>query len=148
MYSFSVTNQLIVFLESFGFGLIIGLSENIMFCFCGLLTGKEKICYIISDVLLSLFITFSVFCFILSYNLGVVRFYLVLGLFFGIVIYELSFAGIIRLIFEKIFLTCKACITFITKPFSRIISKLNKKICLKTDKKSDKPIANKNNDVV
>lgn len=148
MYSFSVTNQLIVFLESFGFGLIIGITENILFCFCGLFTVKEKIRYIISDTLLSLFITVSVFCFILSYNLGVMRFYLVLGLLFGTVIYELSFAGIIKLILDKLFSTFKVCIIFFLKPFLKILSNVNKKIRLETDKKSDKSIANKNNDVV
>lgn len=148
MYSFSVTKQLIAFLESFGFGVIIGFSENFTFFLSGLFTRKEKLRYIISDALFSLFLVFSLFCFTVSYNLGVVRFYLVLGSFLGVLIYRLSFGTVISFLFEK---ALSAIMTVFFKPFIYPVRRIKEKINIKThktDKKSDKCIANKNNDVV
>lgn len=148
MYSFSVTEQLIVFLRSFALGLIFGFLYSLIYFIASLFFNCERLRHIIADIIFSFILLFVSFCFILAFNLGTVRFYLILGVFFGVIIYELSTGQIIDFLFERI----KCAVLFVLNPifsaFKKLFMKINEKICEKTNKKSPECIANKNKNVV
>lgn len=148
MYSFSVTRQLIVFIQSVSFGMLSGFSRSVFYFAAGLITLRKKPRYYISDILFGIFMMFSAFCFFLAYNLGTVRFHLIMGIFFGAVIYSLSFGQTVDFIFDKLLVATRKAFCIFMKPIILLYAKINEIICKKTNKKSSERIANKNKNVV
>ncbi len=148
MYSFSVTRQLVVFFQSVGFGILLGFADSLFFFIAGLFTLRPFCRRVVSDILFSVFLMFSFFCFILSYNLGTVRFHLLLGIFFGAVIYYCSFGQTVGFLLERAAITARYALCLVLKPFKKILSVFKGKINKKRAKKSDKRIAKKNRNVV
>lgn len=148
MYSFSVTQQLIVFLRSFALGIIFGLTYSLICFTVSVFIHSERIRHIIADLIFSFLMLFVSFCFVLAFNLGTVRFHLILGVIFGVIIYKLSLGQTTDFLFGRIAncLFCAINPTFLL--VKRIFIKINEKICKKTNKKSSECIANKNENVV
>ena len=148
MYSFSVTRQLIVFIQSFSMGMILSAVHSAVFFLTGLFTADKKKRYIISDIIFSILMAFMSFCFVLSFNLGSVRFYLILGVLFGVLIYELSFGQTVLFLFEKSLSFLRRIFHSVLCPFIKFFRKIFEKISKKIHKKSSQHIANKKENVV
>lgn len=148
MYSFSVTRQLIVFIQSFSMGMILSAVHSAVFFLTGLFSADQKKRYIISDIIFSILLAFLSFCFVLSFNLGLVRFYLILGVFFGVLIYELSFGQTVLFIFEKSLSLLRRIFRAGLSPFIKFFRKIFEKISKKMHKKSSQHIAKKKENVV
>lgn len=146
MFSFSITQQLIVFLQSFGFGFLIGIVYSLSDFLFGLIL-PEKIKNIVSDVIFCIAFALLLFCFVLAYNLGKLRLYLILGVFLGVVIYAVTMGDIISRVFtlgERIVLRLR---NILFSPFRRIVSFLSvicKKIRRFFETKLNKSIAKEN----
>lgn len=148
MYSFNVTEQLIMFLRSFAFGMLLSFFRSIIFFLSGLFLKNNNIRVIVSDIIISLFGAFSFFCFLLAFNLGKLRLYILIGIIPGIIIFRLAFGQTLDFIFEKLLCFIRRIAGIIIKPLKFIICKNNVKICKKTHKKSSQHLANKNKNVV
>lgn len=150
MYSFSITEQLVVFLQAFGLGFIVGLIQNVFDLIFGLfIRGKSK--KVLSDIFFCLTFSFVLFCFVLAYNFGKLRLYLLLGLCFGVTIYVFSVGEIISGLFKTLEKCINKGITIAVYPFKVIIKGL-KKITAKNRhffmKKLNKSIAKEKESVV
>lgn len=150
MYSFSITEQLVVFLQAFGLGFIVGLIQNVFDLIFGLfIRGKPK--KILSDIFFCLTFSFALFCFILAYNLGKLRLYLLIGLCFGVAIYVLSVGEIIAGLFKILEKYINKVIAVVVYPFKIIIKGIKNiavKNCHFSMKKLNKSIAKEKESVV
>ncbi len=114
MYSFSITEQLVVFIESVGFGVLLAISYGIIDIITSLFTvGKKKT--VICDIVFCLVCAVSLFGFILAYNLGKIRLYMILGISLGLIAYFTAFGAYVQRIGEII-------IGFVHKVFRLILS--------------------------
>lgn len=114
-----------VFLLFFIIGIIIGL----IFDFFKVLRKSFKTKDIITFVedLLFLFLTGSLIIFgIIKINSGEVRFYLFLGMFFGILIYSLTISKLYVIILYEFVRICKKIIAFFVKIFLSILQMFKK----------------------
>lgn len=136
MYSFSSTLQLEVFLHSVAYGIILGVSESVAYFICGIFISSPEKRHIAADVIFSVFMTFSLFCFCLVTFLGKLRIYMLLGIAFGVVIYFSSFGQVIDFICEKLILSMRWLILSIKKPFCLFFKALKQKNIKKETKKS------------
>ena len=146
MYSFSITEQFIVFLESFGFGFAEGLFYSAVNFIVGLFVfTKKKI--IITDIVFSVMNCFLLFCFILAFNMGRVRFHLILGILLGVLVYFFSLHAVLSRISDKFSAAMKRVFTLIFLPMKKVIGLINK-IFHKISSKLRKPIAKNEEDIV
>ncbi len=150
MYSFSIIEQLVVFLQAFGLGFIVGLIQNVFDLIFGLfIRGKSK--KVLSDIFFCLTFSFVLFCFVLAYNWGKLRLYLLLGLCLGVTIYAFSVGEIISGLFKTLEKYINKGITIASYPFKAMIRGL-KKITAKNRhffmKKLNKSIAKEKESVV
>lgn len=114
-----------VFLLFFIIGIIIGL----IFDFFKVLRKSFKTKDIITFVedLLFLFLTGSLIILgIIKINSGEVRFYLFLGMFFGILIYSLTISKLYVIILYEFVRICKKIIAFFVKIFLSILQMFKK----------------------
>ena len=100
MFSFSITKQLIVFLQSFGFGFLIGLVHLVTDFICSLLLPK-KAQTVVSDVLFCIVFSIATYCFVLAYNLGKLRLYVILGILFGVILFSLTLGDVVSGLFLR-----------------------------------------------
>lgn len=116
-----------VFLLFFIIGLIIGL----IFDFFKVLRKAFKTSDLITFVedLLFLFMSGSLIVFgIIKLNSGEVRFYLFLGMFFGILIYSLTISKLYVIILYEFVRICKKIVMFIIQMFRNIFKFIFKQI--------------------
>lgn len=116
-----------VFLLFFIIGLIIGL----IFDFFKVLRKAFKTSDLITFVedLLFLFMAGSLIVFgIIKLNSGEVRFYLFLGMFFGILIYSLTISKLYVIILYEFVRICKKIVMFIIQMFRNIFKFIFKQI--------------------
>ncbi len=109
-----------VFLLFFIIGIIIGM----IFDFFKVLRKSFKTKDIITFVedLLFLFATGSLIIFgIIKLNSGEVRFYLFLGLFFGVLIYSLTISKLYVIILYEFVRMCKKIVIFFVKIFFKLV---------------------------
>ncbi len=141
MYSFSITNQLIVFIESIGFGVLLSMSYSVVDIIVSIFTiGKKKTA--ICDVIFCLVCAVSLFVFILAYNLGKLRFYIILGIVLGAVAYFTSFGYYTRHICESAVTVIRKSIMLILTPLKRLAASLKNRFITTVKnarKKHDKP---------
>ncbi len=146
MYSFSITKQLIVFLQSFGFGFIIGVVRSVIDLIFGLfLSSKWK--SIISDIVFCIAFAMLLFCFVLAYNLGKLRLYLILGLCFGVIVYSFSLGDLISKVFLYLHNGISTVAAVVSLPFKKLFSYSRigaQKIRHFFEKKLNKAIAKEN----
>lgn len=139
MFSFSITKQLIVFMQSFGFGFLIGFLHLLTDFICSLLILK-KAKTIVSDVLFCIVFSVAAYCFVLAYNLGKLRLYVVLGILFGVILFSLTLGDVLSGLFSQ----AEGFITGLRKGITAMLRKI--KGFFKT--KLNKPIAKENKSVV
>lgn len=126
MYNFS---QEQIFMLFFVIGLIIGIIFDFFrairknFKSSDLLTLLEDIAFL---SLVSVLIIFS----IIRINGGEVRFYLFLGIFFGILLYSLTISNLCVIIFNVIVRICKNILQFPFEVFVKVL-KLSKRVLKK-----------------
>lgn len=139
MFSFSITKQLIVFLQSVGFGFLIGIIHLITDFLCSfLISNKAKT--IVSDILFCIMFSVATYCFVLAYNLGKLRLYVALGILFGVILFSLTLGDVLAVMFSWVEV-------LVFKLRNRIVALLKKiKKFFKT--KLNKPIAKENKSVV
>ena len=146
MYSFSITEQFIVFLESFGFGFMEGLCYSAVNFIVGLFVfSKKKI--IITDAVFSVLNCFLLFCFILTFNLGKVRFHLILGILLGVLVYFLSVEELLLKISNGVSSAMRRFFIIVFFPIKKLTDLINK-IFKKISYKFMKPIAKEDEDIV
>lgn len=144
MYSFSITEQLVVFIESIGFGVLIAISYGVVNIVVGLfLSGRSKT--VVSDILFSLICAFAVFSFILAFNLGKLRFYMVPGAVIGLVAYTVAFGSYAKQICEGATGCVHRLLSAMFKPVKKLTKRSRKK---KKDKKMRKALAKEKESVV
>ncbi|MGN0463874.1 MAG: spore cortex biosynthesis protein YabQ [Acutalibacteraceae bacterium] len=154
MYSFSITEQLVVFIESVGFGVLLGASYSIVDLAVSIFTvGRKKT--VICDSIFSGLCAVALFCFILAYNLGKFRLYMSVGILVGVVVYFVSFGSYAQKLCSFILGGVHRFMSFVFTPLKRFFSWIRrraertfKNLKQKKAKKSAKPIANKNESVV
>lgn len=146
MYSFSITQQLIVFLQSFGFGFIIGIVHGLIdFIFGLFFSPKTK--SIIADTVFCIIFALMLFCFVLAYNLGKLRLYLILGLCFGVVTYSLSLGDLVSKFFQVLTNSISRVVSIVFLPARKLLSvihSINRKFRHFLEKKLGKSIAKEN----
>lgn len=116
-----------VFLLFFIIGLIIGL----IFDFFKVLRKAFKTSDLVTFIedLLFLFMSGSLIVFgIIKLNSGEVRFYLFLGMFFGILIYSLTISKLYVIILYEFVRICKKIVMFIIQMFRNIFKFIFKQI--------------------
>lgn len=116
-----------VFLLFFIIGLIIGL----IFDFFKVLRKAFKTSDLVTFIedLLFLFMSGSLIVFgIIKLNSGEVRFYLFLGMFFGILIYSLTISKLYVIILYEFVRICKKIVMFIIQMFKNIFTFIFKQI--------------------
>lgn len=168
MFSFSATEQVVTFLRSIGFGVLLSAAYSLTDVAVSLFfSGKAKVK--ICDVIATVFGAVAFFCFVLAYNLGKFRFYTVFGAGLGLASGFCSFSSYVisfgeRLtnalrrgtsaFFRPIIGSVKRMKTRFTctvdrrKEKNRFKKENRKKKPKKKSKKSRKSIAKGNNDVV
>lgn len=168
MFSFSVTEQVITFCRSIGFGVLLCVFYSLTDVAVSLFfKGKRKtqIC----DVIAAIFGAVAFFCFSLAYNLGKFRFYTFFGAALGFTAGFTSFSFYIISYGEKLTGALKSALSSLFRPLTRSAQKLKthfacivgkrkerrreknenrKKKPKKKMKKSPESIAKGNNDVV
>lgn len=145
MYSFSITEQLVIFIESIGFGVLIAISYGIVNIIVSLfLSGRRKT--VVSDILFSLICAFAVFSFILAFNLGKLRFYMVIGTVTGLVAYTAAFGSYAKQICEGATGCVHKLFSAMFKPVKNLIKRKPKKE--KKPKKMRKALAKEKESVV
>jgi hypothetical protein len=91
---------------------------------CEKLNVKEKIVYLIFDIMFFIVITPIMQIFIYAFSNGIVRWYIFLGAFIGSMIYYATISRINLIIYEYIFMLVKIILTyilhFIILPFKKI----------------------------
>lgn len=160
MFSLSVTQQVTVFARSMGLGVIIAafyISSRIVVS--AFAAGKAR--NIICDCLSCVFGAIALFAFVLCYNLGTLRAYILLGATLGIIATVVFFEKYTEAACERINRISTRCVAVLARPVRRILHfpkrlrdgarkkeenpNKNKK---KISKKLSKTIAKRNNDVV
>lgn len=117
MYYFS---QEEVFLLFFIIGIIIGLIFDFFKVLRKSFRTKDIVTFI--EDLLFLFISGSLIIFgIIKLNSGEVRFYLFLGIFFGILIYSLTISKLYVIILYEFVRICKNIVMFFAKIFFKLL---------------------------
>lgn len=92
---FSHTVQLSVLIKSIGAGFFLGFVFSV-FMFLNAFYGKNTIIVLIRDILYFIFAAVFTFMFLLKYNAGTVRFYILAGILMGFCVFYLfpgAFAG-------------------------------------------------------
>ena len=141
MYSFSVTEQLIVFLQSFGFGFIVGLLHTVIdFVFTLIMPYKRK--NLAADIMFCLMFAFLFFCFVLAFILGKLRVYILIGVSLGIAVYSLAVGDFMSLILDKIQAVFRKLLHLVFSPCIAVLKRFKKSG--KTTKKINKSIAKEN----
>lgn len=119
------------FLFSLGFGLIVGISYDIVRTVRLVFTNSKKALYV-TDFLFAVFSAFATFLFCLTVTEGEIRWYVILGEAIGFSVYYFSFGiiavrftdktvGFIRKLSKKIFFV-------ISSPFLKLFSFFKRKI--------------------
>ena len=154
MYSFSITDQLRVFAESFGFGFLLGAAYTLVYFISGLFASFKKR-VIICDIIFSFLAVFMLFTFVIAFNYGKIRFYSILGIVFGAAVYFLSFGGFLNRFTDKLLLGMRRALSLIFRPFKmickifkRLYINLKRKFNNKFKKNLSETIANENGNVV
>lgn len=148
IYSLSLATQTRNFLFSLGMGFVLGLFYDI-FRVIRLCISKNKIAFIVFDVLYCIFFGFSTFIFFLTVNEGEFRLYLIMGECIGFGVYYFSLGAIvfskaeilvdkIKLCFKRFFQLLFAPIKWILLKFGSVFDKI-----LKKGRKRTKNIKNK-----
>ncbi len=156
MYSFSITDQLVVFIESVGFGVLLGVTYSVVDVAASVFfEGRRKI--IACDIAFCPLCAVALFSFILAYNLGKLRFYMVLGILLGLAVYFVAFGSYAQSACEFITRLVHRAFALSVRPFKRMFLKLRSKLA-RTEKKEKnkkkkfknlrKSIANENESVV
>ncbi len=83
-----------LFLMSFGFGFLLGVVYD-LFRIVRLTLTRGKAAVFVMDVLYFLLAGIAVFIFMLAYNSGEIRFYLLLGILLGFLIYYFTFGAFV-----------------------------------------------------
>lgn len=94
MPGIAIAVQTRLFMMSFGFGFLLGVAYDL----CRILrltVTRGKVAVFVMDILYFLAAGLSVFLFVLAYNQGEFRFYLILGMIFGFLIYYFTFGAFI-----------------------------------------------------
>ncbi len=154
MYSFSITGQLRVFIESFGFGFLLGAVYTCARFISGIFAvSKKRI--IICDILFSFLASILLFTFFISFNYGKIRFYSVLGIAFGFAVYFLSVGVFLNRFTDSLLKSMRRVLKLILKPFTaigrfikKVFIKIREKINNKFNKNLPETIANENEIVV
>ncbi|MBQ6874007.1 MAG: spore cortex biosynthesis protein YabQ [Clostridia bacterium] len=101
MFSFSITKQLIVFLQALGLGFITGLIYLIMSFIFGIILPRS--CrYAVTDTVFCIWLSLSSFSFVLAYNLGKLRLYIILGIIFGAILFFLTLGDILSRLLTRV----------------------------------------------
>lgn len=148
MYSFNVTDQLIVFIYSVSFGILSCAAYSLLNFLFGLIFIHKSIHRYVTDSFFSVLLMISSFCFVLTENLGKVRIYMIIGVAFGVIIYRLTIGSTVNFLTEKLICIFRKIVKTIIRPFIWLYTKYREKISKKTHKKSSECIANKNKNVV
>lgn len=94
MPDLTIAVQTRLFMMAWGFGFLLGVAYDL----CRILRltiTRGRIAVFIVDILYFLAAGLSVFLFMLAYNQGEFRFYLILGIIFGFLIYYFTFGAFI-----------------------------------------------------
>lgn len=147
MFSFSATQQLIVFAESFGFGFIAGMAYYLIYFSVSAFSASERKAYY-ADGLFVLFFSFAIFVFLLAFNLGKPRLYVLWGIFLGSVVFRLSLGDSIKKLSDRTGVFLKEKRKAVYGKIKSEIYKIKTKKVKKIEKKRTKTIAKDSNDVV
>lgn len=101
MYSFSITEQLVVFIESIGFGVLLAVGYGAVDVAVSVFLADRKK-RVACDIIFSLLCAVSLFSFMLAYNLGKLRLYMVLGIVIGLTAYLVAFGAYAAKACEKV----------------------------------------------
>lgn len=147
MYSVPQSEQLTCFLSSLGMGFLLGVLYDVLRAI-RLSFTKSKIALVIFDILYFVLFGVLTFLFILAFNKGEVRSYIIAGELMGALFYYISFGIAVIKFTDKAIILLKRFYAFIFKvisaPFRLIkrlfllISKPILKFFRKTEKKSVK----------
>lgn len=123
MYSFSITDQLVVFVESVGFGVLLGVAYSVVDIAVSVVAeGRKKT--VACDVIFCPLCAVALFSFILAYNLGKLRFYMVLGILLGLAVYFVAFGSYAQRLCEIVTGLVRRAFRFIFKPLKALFLKL------------------------
>ena len=129
-YGFAISQQLVLFLYSLGFGFLLGVYYRLIMAFRKEISEK-KTAYIIFDVFFCVSATILTFCFFLVYTDGQVRLISIFALALGFLIYLFSADVILKklLHFPVMLLISSVKLLFLPSTFiMRLIKKGKKKI--------------------
>lgn len=90
----AIAAQTRLFLMSFGFGFLLGVVYD-LFRIARLTVTRGKAAVFVMDVLYFFLAGIAVFIFMLAFNSGEIRFYLLLGIVLGFLIYYFTFGAFI-----------------------------------------------------
>lgn len=90
----AIAAQTRLFMMSFGFGFLLGVAYD-LFRIARLTVTRGKVAVFIMDVLYFLAAGITVFLFMLAFNEGEIRSYLLLGIFLGFLIYYFTFGAFV-----------------------------------------------------
>lgn len=144
MYSFCVTDQLLMFVRSVAFGILLGTVRSIVFFVCGIFIQRTGMRCMVTDIVFSPILALSAFCFVLAFDLGRLRFYAALGVLFGVFCFVNTFGKTLGFVFDKAAALLSSVVRGIFRPLKAFFEKIRKKF----NKKSPEYIANKNKNVV
>lgn len=129
-YILSLSTQVVSFLYSLGFGLIIGILYDALRVIRIILSFSKTATYV-TDILFSVTASIMTFLFCLSVTNGEVRFYIILGEFIGFFVFYFSFGSVAVRFSEKtvkkIAKLFRRIFRFIFSPFIRIFAVIHMK---------------------
>lgn len=121
----SVSNQIYIFLFAVIFGLILGVINDI-FRFIRYLGFKSKISVFLQDVIYMSICGLLTFLFLLAFNNGEIRYFPLIGEFFGLVIYRYTIGLFTYKLFKFIVSFFRWILLFIKKIIKVILTLLKK----------------------
>ena len=129
----AIAVQTRLFMMAFGFGFLLGVVYD-LFRIIRLTVTRGRIAVFVMDLVYFLLAGVSVFLFMLAYNQGEFRFYLIFGIFLGFLIYYFTFGAFILKWSNRIirFLrrVLKAVLRVISTPF-RWAGRLTRRLYVK-----------------
>lgn len=116
MPDIAIAVQTRLFMMAFGFGFLLGVVYDL----CRILrltVTRGKIAVFVVDILYFLAAGISVFLFMLAYNQGEFRFYLILGIIFGFLIYYFTFGAFLLKWSNRLIRTLRRVLKAILRTF-------------------------------
>lgn len=135
----TIAEQSLVFLYAILLGTLLGAIYD-LFRIIRISFGGKVVAVFIEDIIFSIAALVLTFVFVIAFNNGELRFFILIGEFLGFTVYYFTVGKLTMLISKAIIKVIKRLIFLISFPFVKLLAVLRKKLCAKKEKESKNPL--------